>query len=107
MNRFVLAAIWVVGTVLVLFAVFACPAFASGDSDYLAALHARGITSKGGDADMVQLAHGVCMLRENGVSEQRIIDSLIPYAGSGVSVDDVKFIVQESEAVYCPVGTVV
>lgn len=84
---------------------FASPVKASPDGDFLAQMHSRGIQSVDGDSALIELAHAICEARYEGLSEQQVIDMLTPRARNGVGPADVQFIVQQSEAAYCPTGT--
>lgn len=88
--------------------VFAPIASASPTDDaYLSALHNHGLSSKAGDTDLIQVGHGICAERSQGMSEQDIIKQLIPTASSSVTPSDVVFLVQTSEHFYCPSGSTV
>lgn len=71
------------------------------DDAYLQALHSHGLSSKGGDDDLVQVGHAICQERKLGMSEQDVITQLTPSASNGVTASDVTFIVQTAEHFYC------
>lgn len=88
--------------------VFAPIASASPTDDaYLSALHNHGLSSRAGDDDLVKVGHGICAERSQGLSEQAIIQQLIPTASSSVTPTDVAFLVQTAERFYCPSGPTV
>lgn len=92
----------VAAAALLVAAVFAAPADASPDTDFLGAMHSHGIQAHGGDDVLVDLGHEICMMRQDGNSEAAIIGALMPYAHNGLSGDDITFIVQQAEAAFCP-----
>lgn len=97
MKRFLMS----VALYLIPATIFAIPAQASTDDDFLAALHSHGIVSaQGGDEMLIMAAHRICGARSKGFSEDEIVTALTP--GQGVSVADVKFFVQTAEQFYCP-----
>ena len=76
------------------------------DDAYLLALHNHGLSSRAGDSDLVQIGHAICAERNQGLTEQAIVQQLSLTAPSSVTVSDVVFLVQTSEHFYCPGPTV-
>ena len=52
--------------------------------------------------DQVRLGHSICGLLADGCSMNAITGMGNLHAGSGMTPDDVKFVVQMSAAAYCP-----
>ena len=52
--------------------------------------------------DQVRLGHSICGLLADGYSMNAITRMGNLYAGSGITPDHVKFVVQMSAAAYCP-----
>jgi hypothetical protein len=73
----------------------------SNDTAFLKAVHNHGLSDSGGDQAMINLGHMICDLRGQGYSENALVDSGALHA-TQMSTDDVRFLVQTSEAAYCP-----
>ena len=65
-------------------------------------VHNHGINSTARGGELVELGHWICGLLADGCSMTAITGMGNLYAGSGITPDDVKFVVQISAAPYCP-----
>jgi len=70
------------------------------DAAFLRAVHNHGIKSTAGE--LVEPGHSICGLLADGYSMNANMGMGNLYAGSGMTPDDVKFVVQTSAAAYCP-----
>lgn len=64
-------------------------------------MHKYGISSSGGDQDLIGLAHDICTLLGAGYSTNALVANGALHA-LNMSTDDERFLVQTSEAAYCP-----
>jgi hypothetical protein len=65
------------------------------------AVHNHGIKSTARGGELVELGHSICGLLAAGYGMNAITGMGNLYAGSKVTPDDVKFVVQTSAAAYC------
>jgi len=72
------------------------------DTTYLNALHGHGISNQNGDAGLIDLAHKVCAALADGISMNALEDAGDMNERNGLSDDDVKVIVKDAAASYCP-----
>jgi hypothetical protein len=81
----------------------AAPAHADTDDDtaFLNAIHARGLPDNRGGESTISVAHAICHLLGTGYTINGLASNGALHA-SGLSADDVKFLVQTSAAAYCP-----
>ena len=92
----------ITATVITAFA--SVPAWADPDADqfFLQAVHSRHIGADGGDAGMIESAHGFCNMLADGDSLESVVAQSELYKGRNLTDDDVRFLVRTSAAAYCP-----
>jgi hypothetical protein len=74
----------------------------STDDAFLAAIHSHGINPNDGyDQGAIRLARAICSMRDDGHSTNWVVNDLAIHA-SALTSDQLKFLVQESQAMYCP-----
>lgn len=74
----------------------------SMDEQYLALLKRDGIGSSEGISDMITVGHGVCSLRMQGYTEDKIAQTIYGNTVSSFTLDLSKAVVHDAEQVYCP-----
>lgn len=72
------------------------------DTAFLNALRNQGISSAKGDQSLINMGHKMCALLAQGRSMDSIVGMLQSHERSGMTDDDVRFLVRTSAASYCP-----
>lgn len=71
------------------------------DTDFLNALHRRGISGHGDDQGLINLGHSFCTMLGQGYSMNAVIETAQLEASPG-NQDNVKYMVHTAAAAYCP-----